>query len=95
MAEKKKSSVKELRKELRELDSGLRKGSGVNYAAVSDRRVDDKRHEREKAQKLLLQEKGVSALKEKEQAPSSTFYAFQRMAAGLEGRKLADKISGN
>ena len=87
-----KKSKKERRAESR--DDGLKKGSGVNYAALSDRRVDDIRHEREKELKMKLQQRGVSALKEKEPAVSSTFDAFQRMAAGKDSRTLADKIAG-
>lgn len=60
---------------------------GVNYDAVLDRRIDDKRHERERAYK---ESGGAEA---RPVAVSSTFDAFQRMAAGLEGRKIADKIA--
>ena len=60
---------------------------GVNYEAVLDRRIDDKRHERERAYK----ESGSGDARPV--AVSSTFDAFQRMAAGLEGRKIADKIA--
>lgn len=88
---KQKKSKKERKDELR--DDGFKKGRGVDYTTITDKRVDDKRHERTKDQKLKLQEMGVSALKEKEVAPSSTFDAFQRMAAGLESRKIADKIA--
>lgn len=86
----KKSKKDSRRDEIR--DDGLKK-SVVNYSALSDKRIDDKRHEREKEYKAMLQEKGMSALKEKQPAVSMTFDAFQRMAAGLEGRTLADKIS--
>ena len=89
--ETKKKSNKKSREER---DDGFKKGGLVNYAAISDKRMDDKRHEREKAYKLMLQEKGVGALKEKEVVVSSTFDAFQRMAAGLEGRTVAEKIAG-
>jgi hypothetical protein len=56
---------------------------GVDYTAVSNKPFEDKR---------FLREKQVST-----GAPSgsisSTFDAFQRMAAGLEGRKISDKIA--
>jgi hypothetical protein len=54
----------------------------VNYDTVVDRQVGDKRFERERADKIKTQEQGVSALNEKKPAMSSTFDAFQRMAAG-------------
>ena len=66
------------------------KRSLVNYNEISDRQVGDRRFERERAYKLTEQGPGTST---SGQAVSSTFDAFQRMAAGLEGRKIADKIS--
>ncbi len=60
--------------------SGL---AGVDYNAVSDKPFEDKRFQREK-QTVVAAPTGTM---------SSTFDAFQRMAAGLEGRKIADKIS--
>ena len=66
----------------------------MNYDAIVDRQVGDKRFERERSHKLNNQEKGVAALKDAQPAMSSTFDAFQRMAAGLEGRTIADKIAG-
>ena len=78
----------------RDPDDGFKKkGSGVDYTAVVDRQVGDKRFERERAHKINLQQKGVATLKEATPAVSATFDAFQRMAAGKEGRKIADKIS--
>lgn len=62
------------------------KRSLVNYSAISDRQVGDKRFERERAYKLTDQASKGPAI-------SSTFDAFQRMAAGVEGRTIADKIS--
>ena len=61
---------------------GFKGVSGVNYSAVSDKPHEDKRYLREKQTPV------VSST-----AVSSTFSAFQRMAAGLEGRKIADKIA--
>ena len=63
----------------------MKRSGGVNYGAVMDKRVDDARHEREKAYKES-QEKKPGTM-------SSTFDAFQRMAAGLEPRTLADNMS--
>lgn len=65
--------------------------AGVKYDEVLDRQVGDRRFEREKAYKenpLSLQapSSGKSSM-------SSTFDAFQRLAAGLEGRTLAQKIA--
>eukprot|EP01031_Cornospumella_fuschlensis_P036498 gene36498-44278_t len=56
--------------------------TGVKYEQVLDRQVGDKRFEREKS---VRESSGVVPA-----APvmSSTFDAFQRMAAGLEGRKI-------
>lgn len=61
-----------------------KKKSLVDYSAISDRQVGDRRFERERAFK---------AGDVKPAAVSSTFDAFQRMAAGLEGRSIADKIA--
>jgi hypothetical protein len=42
----------------------------------------------------MIQEKGIAALREDPpQATSSTFDAFQRMAAGKEARTIADKLA--
>jgi hypothetical protein len=59
------------------------------------RKVGDARHERERAQRIRDQELGLpAALEVSKSAPvSSTFDAFQRLAAGLEGRKIGDKIA--
>ena len=71
---------------------GSKKIGGVDFtSALVDRQVGDVRYERDRAQKLETQEKGVAALKESRPAVSATFDAFQRMAAGLEGRSIADK----
>lgn len=64
------------------------KRSLVNYSTISDRQVGDKRFERERAYKINEEKGGNSG-----PAMSSTFDAFQRMAAGLEGRSIADKIA--
>ena len=71
----------------------MKKVSAVNFDVVADRIVGDVRHERERAYKLDVQQKGVAALREKAPAMSATFDAFTRMAAGLEGRSIADKIA--
>lgn len=76
-------SSKRQKKKQESRDDGLKKGGGVNYAAINDRQVADKRHERERDYKLAVQELGVGALKKPQQAVSSTFDAFQRMAAGI------------
>ena len=86
-----KKSRKDREKEWK--DDGLKKIGGVNFDAISDRQVGDKRHERERAQKLEIQQKGVAVLRENQPAVSSTFDAFKRMAAGLDGRTLADKMA--
>ncbi|RYH29414.1 hypothetical protein EON65_08575 [archaeon] len=61
--------------------------TGVNYEQVLDRQVGDKRFEREKT---VRESSGAAAVKP---VMSSTFDAFQRMAAGLEGRTISDKIN--
>jgi hypothetical protein len=88
---KAKKSRKDRDKELR--DDGFKKSTGADLTAISDRIVGDKRFERERAQKLAIQQKGVAVLNEGQPAVSATFDAFKRMAAGLEGRTIADKIS--
>jgi hypothetical protein len=72
-------------------DDGFKKTSGVNYAAIADRQVGDRRFERErpKAPSEIQSTSGTAA----PAAVSSTFDAFQRMAAGLDGRTLADKMA--
>lgn len=73
----------------RQQQEGVKRSGGVNYSAVTDKRVDDARHEREKAYKessSMDKSSGGTAM-------SSTFDAFQRMAAGLEPRTLADNMS--
>lgn len=73
-------------------EEGVKRSGGVNYDAISDRQIGDKRFERERAYKLNDQEQGIAGLKTGPTI-SSTFDAFQRMAAGLEGRTIQDKIS--
>jgi len=68
----------------------IKKTSCVNYDAIVDRQVGDKRFERERRHKLSVQDNETQPAA----AMSSTFDAFQRMAAGLEGRTIADKIAG-
>lgn len=88
---KKRMNKKEREKDIR--NDGFKRTSGVKYDSISDRQMGDKRFERERSHKISVQEKGASALKESGPSISSTFDAFQRMAAGLEGRTIADKIS--
>jgi hypothetical protein len=70
------------KKSKKDQNDGFKKSSGVNFNVVSDSIVVDKRYQREMS-------KEVSA----PVAVSSTFDAFQRMAAGLEGRTIADKLN--
>ena len=74
-------------------DDGSKRLGGVDFTALSDRQVGDKRYERDRAQKLDTQERGIAGLNEAQPAMSATFDAFKRMAAGLEGRSIADKIN--
>ncbi len=85
-----KKTKKEREREIR--DDGFKKTSTVNYGAISDRQIGDKRFERERAYKLSDQEAGMAGLKNAP-AVSSTFDAFQRMAAGLDRRSIQDNIS--
>jgi len=78
-----KKSKKEREKESR--DDGFKKTSTVNYNAISDRQVGDKRFERERA--------SAGSAATNAPAVSSTFDAFQRMAAGLDRRSIQDNIS--
>lgn len=68
-------------------DTAFPKLTGVDYSAVMDRPAEDRRFEREKAYKT------TTSAPTNPSAMSSTFDAFQRMAAGLEGRKISDKIN--
>lgn len=74
------------RKREKDDEIDLPKISSVNYGAVSDRLILDKRFERE-------QQSTTAETAGKKGVMSSTFDAFHRMAAGLEGRKLADKMN--
>ncbi len=69
-----------------EAATARRKG-GVDYSTVTDKVREDPRFEREKAYK-------ASSSKENSQpaAVSATFDAFQRMAAGIEGRTITEKL---
>lgn len=71
------------KKRKREDEVDLPKFSTVNYEAVADKLILDKRFEREQASNDVSQPT----------ARSSTFDAFQRMAAGLDSRTIADKLS--
>jgi hypothetical protein len=66
-------------------------GSGVNYNIVSDRVLQGSRFEREK--EFKLKEKASGPVGSKPGVVSATFDAFRRLAAGVEGRTVADKIS--
>ncbi len=63
--------------------NGLKKEGGVNYDTLMDRQVGDKRFERERANA------GKSIIT----PVNSTIDTLQRMAAGVEGRTIADKIN--
>lgn len=80
------------KKRRKEADAAFPKlgGIGVDYSAVADRQIEDKRFEREKSVRPAGQPVNSSS---STSAVSSTFDAFQRLAAGLEGRKIADKIA--
>jgi hypothetical protein len=72
---------KERERDLR--NDGFKKEGGVNYDTLMDRQIGDKRFERERANA------GKSII-----APvNSTIDTLQRMAAGVEGRTIADKIN--
>jgi len=83
MEEKKPSKKKQRELELRE--DGLKKSGGVDLSKVADRQMGDRRFEREKAYAASAAAGGG--------ASSSTYDALKRMAAGLDGRTLAEKIS--
>lgn len=85
-----KKSRKERDRELR--DDGLKKGGGVNFNLIVDRQVGDRRHERERDFKEMQSDLGVPSTKPST-ATSSTYDAFKRLAAGLDGRTLAQKIA--
>jgi DNA polymerase III alpha subunit (gram-positive type) len=81
--EKSKDKKEKRKKNREEIAAILPKISSVNYNAVVDHGIVDKRFEREKASNS-----------ESLAAPtSSTFDAFKRMAAGLEGRTIAEKLA--
>lgn len=64
--------------------------AGVDYSKVLDRQVGDKRFEREKPGAACSSSSSSVA---KPGASSSTYDAFQRLAAGIDGRTLAEKIA--
>lgn len=73
-----------------------KKTSSVNYEAVSDRIIVDKRFAREQAFKDREKEQGFSRGANSGVAASGTssaFDAFQRMATGMQSKTLADKIA--
>lgn len=75
--------LKLIRMSSRRKDEDFTPRLGVDYSKVVDRQVGDRRFEREKVGAPVITQKPAS----------STFDAFQRMAAGLDGRTLADKIA--
>ena len=89
MEDNKKKSKKEREKDLR--DDGFKKRSLIDYNAILDKPAEDKRFERERS--IREQELSSSSSSAKPSAATSTFDAFKRMAAGLEGRTLADKMA--
>jgi hypothetical protein len=74
------------------VSSKPKRAGGVNYDTIQDRRIEDPRFEREKAAKLAAAAASGSSAGNGG-AMSSTFDAFQRLAAGLEGRTIADKLA--
>ena len=67
-----------------------RSSSGVNYNLVSDRVIEPSRFEREKEYKQKEKSKSMTGTKP---VVSSAFDAFRRLATGMDGRSIADKIS--
>lgn len=61
----------------RKLQEDKPKGSGVDYSVVVDRQLGDSRFEREKTKSDSSSSNGLR---------SSTFDAFIRMSAGIEGK---------
>ena len=86
-----KISKKDRQRDLR--NDGLKKVGGVDFSAIVDRQVGDTRFERERAEKIKTQTEGVSALRATAPKVTAPFDAFTRLAAGLEGRKIADKLA--
>lgn len=66
-------------------------GAGVDFSKLSTAPAEDKRFQRERA-KESLSGPGTSAFSLTSKS-SSTFDALKRMAVGLEGRTLAEKIN--
>lgn len=71
---------------MKPVDSAPKRGGGVKFDVLVDRQVGDPRFERERQYRLEAKENGAKPV-------SSTFDAFARMAAGVEGRTLAQKLS--
>lgn len=88
MEDNKRKSKKEREKDLR--DDGFKKRSLIDYNAILDKPAEDKRFERERS---VREQELSSSSSSKPSAATSTFDAFKRMAAGLEGRTLADKMA--
>lgn len=75
---------------------GFKVSAGANLSLVQDRPRGDKRFERyaNNPNSTTTSTCGPVGAAGGSQAPvSSTFDAFQRMAAGLEGRTVSDKIN--
>jgi hypothetical protein len=66
-------------------DEDLPKFSSVKYDVVADKQLQDKRYEREQA--------SYSESNSRPATVSSTFDAFQRMAAGLDSRTISQKLA--
>jgi hypothetical protein len=67
---------------------GSRRPGGVDFSALVDRQKGDHRHERERALPGVSSSSGAAG-----GLASATFDAFTRMAAGVDGRRLEDKIA--
>ena len=61
----------------------MSRAGGVNFEAISDTRIEDKRRIREQSGKII----------ENRPAASSTFDAMIRMAAGTQARTVMEKIA--
>lgn len=77
---------KKKQRELELREDGFKKSGGVDLSKVADRQMGDRRFEREKAHAASAAGGGGGA-------SSSTYDALKRMAAGLDGRTLAEKLS--
>ncbi|CAK4084471.1 unnamed protein product [Aphanomyces euteiches] len=78
-------------KKLRDETFGLKRSSGVDYAQVKDRVIDDERFERQRA----LRSGQVEPVLPKENGKSATMDAFVRMVTGQEEKlTMAEKLAG-